>query len=207
MSSAAHLVIPEGSGHLSMRTPLNTTVAVTESSIKGHSMQVHRCEVSQELLTCRCSVNKRKSGSRTMLIMYMYIAYQQTWTYWDCSAYNVSCFVFWYSEWRNVTMPLSDISNPSFIQYIVLHFNWIFYVAPLSSQHGAFSGCGWRDCLQLYRVAVNILNKQSRTVDKGWSSGLCVEHGAKDCPPRKNKLVSKCHKVLRSASNLEVVFE
>jgi hypothetical protein len=33
------------------------------------------------------------------------------------------------------------------------------------------SGCGWR-------VAANILNKQSRTADKGWSSILGVGRGA-----------------------------
>jgi hypothetical protein len=30
-----------------------------------------------------------------------------------------------------------------------------------------FSGCKWRDSLQLRRVAVNTLNKQQRTNDKG----------------------------------------
>jgi hypothetical protein len=33
-------------------------------------------------------------------------------------------------------------------------------VGPLSPQHGACSGCGWKDGLQLWRVAANILNKQ-----------------------------------------------
>jgi hypothetical protein len=36
----------------------------------------------------------------------------------------------------------------------------------LSPQHGASSGCGWRNGLQLWRVAANILNKQLRTNDK-----------------------------------------
>jgi hypothetical protein len=40
----------------------------------------------------------------------------------------------------------------------------------LSPQHGASSGCGWRNSLQLWRAAANILNKQPRTNDKGWSS-------------------------------------
>jgi hypothetical protein len=38
-------------------------------------------------------------------------------------------------------------------------------MGPLSSRLGASSGCGWR-------VAANILNKQSWTADKGWSSNL-----------------------------------
>jgi hypothetical protein len=33
------------------------------------------------------------------------------------------------------------------------------------------------DGLQIWRVAANVLNKQSRTVDKGWSSNLGVERG------------------------------
>jgi hypothetical protein len=35
------------------------------------------------------------------------------------------------------------------------------------------------DGLQIGRVAANILNKQSRTADKGWSSSLEVGRGAK----------------------------
>ena len=35
----------------------------------------------------------------------------------------------------------------------------------------------------VWRVAVSILNKQSRTVDKGWSSSLGVERGANSSLP------------------------
>jgi hypothetical protein len=34
------------------------------------------------------------------------------------------------------------------------------------------------DGLQIWRVAANILNKQSRTADKGWSSSFGVGRGA-----------------------------
>jgi hypothetical protein len=34
------------------------------------------------------------------------------------------------------------------------------------------------DGLQIWRVASNILNKQSRTADKGWASSLGVGRGA-----------------------------
>jgi hypothetical protein len=44
----------------------------------------------------------------------------------------------------------------------------------MSPQHGASSGCGWRNGLQLWRVAANVLNKQPRTNDKGWSSSWGV---------------------------------
>jgi hypothetical protein len=51
------------------------------------------------------------------------------------------------------------------------------------------------EVLQVQRVAANILNKQSRTTDKGWSSSLGVGRGA-DTPHCKNLLllqsVSKC---------------
>jgi hypothetical protein len=39
------------------------------------------------------------------------------------------------------------------------------------------------DGLQIWRVATNILNKQSRTTDKGWSSSLGVGRGADNSSP------------------------
>jgi hypothetical protein len=39
------------------------------------------------------------------------------------------------------------------------------------------------NCLQLWRVAANILNKQSRTADKGWSFSLGVGRGANNSSP------------------------
>jgi hypothetical protein len=53
----------------------------------------------------------------------------------------------------------------------------------LSQRHGASSGCGWRNGLQLWRVAANTLNRQSRTADKGWSSSLGVGRGANNSSP------------------------
>jgi hypothetical protein len=37
-----------------------------------------------------------------------------------------------------------------------------------------------RDALQVWRVAANILNKQSRTADKKWSSSWGVGRGVKN---------------------------
>jgi len=37
--------------------------------------------------------------------------------------------------------------------------------------------------LQIRREAVNILNKQSRTVDKGWNSSLGVGRGVNNSSP------------------------
>jgi hypothetical protein len=39
------------------------------------------------------------------------------------------------------------------------------------------------DDLQIRRVAANILNKQSRTTDKGWASSLGVGRGANNSSP------------------------
>jgi hypothetical protein len=56
----------------------------------------------------------------------------------------------------------------------------------LGIRHGASSACGWRNDLQLWRVAANILNKQPRTKDKGWSSRLGVGRGANNPSLQKN---------------------
>jgi hypothetical protein len=45
------------------------------------------------------------------------------------------------------------------------------------------------DCLQIWRVAANILNKQSRRADKGWSSNFGVGRGAKNSSSWKIKLL------------------
>jgi hypothetical protein len=37
----------------------------------------------------------------------------------------------------------------------------------LSPQHGMSSGCRWRDGLQLWKVAANIMNKQQQTTRGG----------------------------------------
>jgi hypothetical protein len=49
---------------------------------------------------------------------------------------------------------------------------------------GASSGSG----LQIWRAAANILNKQSRTADKGWSSSSGIWSGANN-----SSLVANCH--------------
>jgi hypothetical protein len=55
------------------------------------------------------------------------------------------------------------------------------------------------DGLQIWRVAANILNKQSRTANKEWFSSLGVRRGA-TTPHRKycNNLVTKIHKKPRT---------
>jgi hypothetical protein len=39
------------------------------------------------------------------------------------------------------------------------------------------------DALEVWRVGANILNKQSRTVEKGWSSSLGVGRGTNNSSP------------------------
>jgi hypothetical protein len=55
----------------------------------------------------------------------------------------------------------------------------------MSPRHAAPSGRGWSEDNQQRRVAANIMNKQSRTVDKGWSSNLKVGHGANNLHRKK----------------------
>ena len=43
----------------------------------------------------------------------------------------------------------------------------------------------------IWRVAVNKLNKQSQTADKGWSSSLGVGRGANNAPPPVKTHVKK----------------
>jgi len=57
------------------------------------------------------------------------------------------------------------------------------YVGSLSPQHSASSGCGWRKGPQVRRVAVNVLNKQSRAADKEWSYSMRVGRGANNPLP------------------------
>jgi hypothetical protein len=41
------------------------------------------------------------------------------------------------------------------------------------------------DGLQIWRVAANIVSKQSLTAEKGWSSSLGVGHGANNSERKK----------------------
>jgi hypothetical protein len=49
-----------------------------------------------------------------------------------------------------------------------------------NSSHGVADG---GDALNFWRAAANVLNKQSRTADKGWSSSLRVGRGANNSSP------------------------
>jgi hypothetical protein len=69
------------------------------------------------------------------------------------------------------------------------HVRWVSCHHSMACPRVAGGGNG----LQIWRVAVNILNKQSQTDDKGWSSSLGVWSGAFELTV-KNNLVTKIHK-------------
>jgi len=46
----------------------------------------------------------------------------------------------------------------------------------------------------IWRIAANILNKQSRTADKGWSSSLGVGQGANSSSTLKHILLRNIHR-------------
>jgi hypothetical protein len=56
--------------------------------------------------------------------------------------------------------------------------------------------------LQIWRVAANILSKQSRTADKGWPSSLGVGRGANNSPQQKKTV---CYEMSQRASNLDAL--
>jgi hypothetical protein len=61
----------------------------------------------------------------------------------------------------------------------VNHVRWVYCHNGMARPQVADGGDG----LQTWRVAANILNKQSRTTDRGWFSIWGVGHGAKNFSP------------------------
>jgi hypothetical protein len=60
---------------------------------------------------------------------------------------------------------------------VVRSYHSLHYFTTVCTLKPCYVGPPWR-VLRLRRVAANILNKQSRTADKGWSSSLGVGRGA-----------------------------
>jgi hypothetical protein len=69
------------------------------------------------------------------------------WVLFYCDA----CFMFYHDVGLRVYTKVSFICNSRLLN--------LYVCGSLSPQHGASSGCGWRNGLRLWRVAVNILNK------------------------------------------------
>jgi hypothetical protein len=62
---------------------------------------------------------------------------------------------------------------------VLYHVRWVPCHHGMARPQVADGGDG----LQVWRVAANILNKQSRTADKGWPSSLGVGRGANNSSP------------------------
>jgi hypothetical protein len=73
---------------------------------------------------------------------------------------------------------------------MIYHVKWVPCHRGMTPPQVADGGDG----LQVWRVAANILNKQSGTADKGWSSSVGLQ--------TSHRKTSFSYKMLRSASNL-----
>jgi hypothetical protein len=65
------------------------------------------------------------------------------------------------------------------------HVKWVHCHHGMVRPRVADRGYG----LQIWRVAANILNKQSRTADSGWSSSLGVGRGLRTLPRKIHYLL------------------
>jgi hypothetical protein len=77
--------------------------------------------------------------------------------------------------------PISPLIWASY--YIYCHVKWVPCHHGTARPRVAYRGDG----LQIWRVAANILNKQSRTADSGWSSSRGVWRGANNPHPTVKK--------------------
>jgi hypothetical protein len=84
-----------------------------------------------------------------------------------------------------------------------VHFNVILPPTPRSSQWSLPFGPPNQNPggggIPIWRVVANILNKQSGTADKGWSSSLGVGRGANNPSPKN----VACYEMFQSASKLD----
>jgi hypothetical protein len=83
---------------------------------------------------------------------------------------------------------LSLLALPEIFQTSALIVGEAVFIS-LSSLHGACSGCNWRTSLPMWRVAVNVLNEQSRTADKEWCSSMGVGRRAKYSSPQRTRML------------------
>jgi len=75
---------------------------------------------------------------------------------------------------------VSVIISPGILRYETNgHVRWVPSHHGMARPEVADEG----ECLQIWKEAVNILNKQLRTADKGWSSSLGVGRGADNPSP------------------------
>jgi hypothetical protein len=98
---------------------------------------------------------------------------------------------------KELILLYSRMKNVSFEKNILLRFwfwvevfaAWaVFAVSPRQVAFLVEDG----ECLHMWRVFVNIFNKQSRTADKGWSCRLGLREGLKN-PHHNGNHVTKCY--------------
>jgi len=65
----------------------------------------------------------------------------------------------------------------------------VYYVGPFHHGMARLRIADGEDCFQIWRIAANILNKQSWTVDKGHFSSLWVGRGANNSSLQKKVLL------------------
>jgi hypothetical protein len=85
------------------------------------------------------------------------------------------------------------------VESIVIVLTKDFHVKWVSCQNGMLHPqVVDTDGLQIWRVAANILDKQSRTADRGWPSSLGVGRGANNPTIEKLYLLRSMYKGLRN---------
>jgi hypothetical protein len=89
----------------------------------------------------------------------------------------------------NVSGIVSSINSFLVVRNSLIHVKWVPCHPSMARPHVADGGDG----LQVWRVAVNILNKQSRTADRGWSSGLGLGGGLTTHHRRTPNLLRNIH--------------
>jgi hypothetical protein len=83
-----------------------------------------------------------------------------------------------YCEYETTHVNTYCTSNSTVFLILKRHVRWI----PCHHAIARPQVADGEDVLQVWRVAANILNKQSRTADKGWYSSLEVGRGANNSP-------------------------
>jgi hypothetical protein len=92
------------------------------------------------------------------------------------SPYNSST---WMMIITQLNYLLKDTKKLQFCNHRFGHVRWVPCYHSMARPKVADGG----NDLQIWSVAANILNKQSRTTNKGWSSSLRVGCGAKNSSP------------------------
>jgi hypothetical protein len=85
--------------------------------------------------------------------------------------------------WKNAPTQIHLVFSDTVIDLV--HVKWVHCHHGMARPRLADTGYG----LEIWRVAANILNKQSRTADSGWSSSLGVGRGLTTLPHKTHYLL------------------